>query len=292
MSNFLKRPGHLRFGNRGKSRVQSFRPRIETLEDRLLLNSSHLPERWPPCICQPHDPQLAHQAQIILGPSLQGSSTSLAKTGLTRSIAALNQPAVVPGAIQASPVEHSTWSIAHGVGLEHLGRRDGGPETQDDLAGFLRRISESAAGQLFSLAGNVFGFANTLYGLFRDDPLDRVIDRINRLEEVIRQGFQDLGSLINTEIERVNENLRTLANQEAIAKALAAEYQLRDYKQYGGEGYVVSAGQLSGEATAFLEQQTDPFYIAGLIAAGSARIDYFRARDPDWVHNPGFLGRG
>lgn len=159
-----------------------------------------------------------------------------------------------------------------------------------DGSSFIKKIADSDAAQLLGLSSNGIQVAQALIGLFADDPLDKVTARIDHLEDVIRQQFQDLGSLINTQVQRVIDNEKTLANQDAIAHAVTAERDLYDYKLTGDKSYLAFAANESSLATAFLEQQTDPFYIGGLICAGNARIDVFRALKPDWAHDPVLVG--
>jgi len=159
-----------------------------------------------------------------------------------------------------------------------------------DGTSFLQVIAEAGASELLGLSGDEIKVAQGLIGLFADNPPDKIMQRIDRLEDVIHRGFQDLGSLINTQVQRVIDNERTLANQDAIAHAVTAERDLYDYKLTGDNIYRAFAANESSLATAFLEQQTDPFYISGLICAGNARIDVFRALKPDWVHDPILVG--
>jgi hypothetical protein len=156
--------------------------------------------------------------------------------------------------------------------------------------GFFALVDKVNAGQLLNLAANGIQVGEFLAGLFADDPTDKIIARIDRLEDVINKGFQDLGNLLNTEIQNVIANEDKLANEEAVAHAVTAERDLYDYKLTADKTYLALAGNESSLATAFLEQQTDPFYIGGLICAGNARIDYFRALEPDWAHDPVHVG--
>jgi hypothetical protein len=143
---------------------------------------------------------------------------------------------------------------------------------------------------LLSLSNSALSLAKTLFGLFGDDPTEKILKRIDELQQIVEQGFQDLGAQLNQEIGRVIADLDTLANQEAIAHAITAERDLYLYKLIGDSDFLVSAANESSLATAFLEQQTDPFYIAGLLCAGNARFDVFRALDPAWVQDPVLVG--
>ena len=125
---------------------------LERLEDRTLLSST---------------------------PSLTGGLPWLPPSGAS----------LLQGPAAASPGLASDVSqrlaMAQGIELSPAGARDGGSQAAPtDPSGFFKLISDSEAGQLLSLASNVSGVAQTLFGLFGGDSTSQILDRINHLRDV------------------------------------------------------------------------------------------------------------
>jgi hypothetical protein len=263
---------------------------LECLEDRTLLSTTS-----PIASGLPLLPSIGAGQQISALALMNLSDTDIqpyGKTASAGSIAALDQPLVAPNAAQPKPATLSAEVCAYATSPSTSRTEDTGSQGREAgaaVGGFFKLIDDFNAGQLLSLASNVFQVAQGLFGLFGNDSTAQILDRIDSLDRVIRQGFQDLGSLINTESQRVIEHLDLLALQHAIAQAKTAENDLRDYKTTGFHDYLANAADQSSSATEFLIQQNDPYYIVGLVTAGNARIDVFRASDPNWAHNPGYV---
>jgi hypothetical protein len=164
------------------------------------------------------------------------------------------------------------------------------PARGQDPRSFIPLIKDAASGDLLSLASDVLQFAESLFGPSANDSIEIILNRINNLEGVVRKGFQDLGLQLDMEIQDLRQDLLNELhmewNKDAIAHAITAERDLYLYKLTGDSDYLVFAANESSLATAKLEQETNPFYISGLICAGNARIDYFRALEPNWVQDP------
>jgi hypothetical protein len=160
-----------------------------------------------------------------------------------------------------------------------------------DGSSFIKLIADHDAAQLLSLSRIGIQVASALVGVFANDPPEKVLVRNGFLQEVILEQFQNLGSLLNTQIQKSDPRRENPAIDDAAADgARDAEFDLYNYKLTGDEKYLALAAHESSLATAFVEQQTDPFYVGGLICAGNARIDFFRALEPDWVHDSVLVG--
>jgi hypothetical protein len=170
--------------------------------------------------------------------------------------------------------------------LELLERRE-----MLDGSSFVKLISDHNAAQLLTLSDIGIQVASALVGVFANDSPEKVLVRNGFLQDVIREGYQNLGSLLNTQIQKSDPRQENPAINDAAAdSARDAEFDLYNYKLSGDQKYLALAAHESSLATAFVEQQTDPFYIGGLICAGNARIDVFRALEPDWVHDSALVG--
>jgi hypothetical protein len=167
--------------------------------------------------------------------------------------------------------------------LEVLERRE-----MLDGTSFTKLIGDSDAARLATLSHSGVLVASALVGSFADDAADKVLARSGILETVIVDQLQDMGSLLNKQIQKSSP--RDLANENVIDHAVTAERELYHYKLTGDKNFLAVAANESSLATAFVEKQTDPFYIGGLICAGNARIDVFRALEPDWVHDSVLVG--
>jgi hypothetical protein len=263
---------------------------LECLEERTLLsNTSLMPSSLPglPLLDAGIQPNSAMAPLSVSNAESQG----LAMMASAGSTATLDQLVVAPKAAQTKPAAHSTAVVNSATSQPSLQTRDGGSPAGAETLGFFAAISASEAGQLLSLASNAFGVAQGLSGLFADDPLDRVIGRIDSLQRDLDLHFDNLGRLLNTEIQRDIMHQDQLADQVAISHAKTAENLLYTYKLTHQYDSLNSADVESSNATEFLRQQTDPFYIAGLIDAGNARIDFLRALDDyQRTHDPNYHG--
>lgn len=162
----------------------------------------------------------------------------------------------------------------------------------DDAGNFVKSIGDSDAGKLIALGSKMNGYLSTVLGLFSGkSDSDRILERIASLEAVINDGFQQLGNLVQQQTGIVLGKIDALGLQQAQADAMAASRTLYTYSTAANPGLrdaaLGQADALSARAVAFLKQQTDPFYLGGLVAAGTVRLDVLHYLQPDLINDAG-----
>ncbi len=151
---------------------------------------------------------------------------------------------------------------------------------EETFGEFLKGIAESDFANIAGAAGDIAAFSKFLIELFSEDSTEKILDRIDKLNDSLNRGIAYLGRLINQQTAIIHQEFDQLKNEDAIAHASAAMNLLFSYEDLGSIEDVVEAEGLSSLATALLLQQEEPFFIGGLITAGNVRIDVIRARDP------------
>ena len=123
-------------------------------------------------------------------------------------------------------------------------------------------------------------FASFLYDISQGDTSEKVLQRIRWLESSL---IAEIGQAVNTLTRVVERGFDTLKLETAMAASKAAMNLLYSYRDLGLEEALVEADGYSSNAVALLLQQSEVFFLGGLIAAGNVRIDVIRALDPDFA---------
>jgi tetrahydromethanopterin S-methyltransferase subunit G len=156
------------------------------------------------------------------------------------------------------------------------------------MVSFIASIKDNEFVKLASDLNSAVGFAKSIFDLFQKDPLQEVIDRLNAIQEQLQSGFDEMGQLIRTQIQDVEDVIESEVLIEVRAQTRTAASELIFFRKSGVESHVSEATSLSGQAIGRLIGRTDPFFLGGLVMAGNVRIDAIRAADPDYRNEPSF----
>jgi hypothetical protein len=152
--------------------------------------------------------------------------------------------------------------------------------TAEEIGAFIRKIADNDIVKFVGAVGSVAGFVKFLVELFSEDSTQKILDRIDSLEQDLLAAISQIGRLINQQTETIREDLRLDTNNDALALARSAENLLYVFRELGLQDAIVEALANSSEASERILLETDPFYIGGLVGSGNVHIDIIRALDP------------
>jgi hypothetical protein len=144
---------------------------------------------------------------------------------------------------------------------------------------FIKKIEDHPATKIASMASGAVGALNIVIGLFTESDKDQIIRKIEELREEMRKGFDEIGGLIYLQAYQIKTYIKDQDNIEALAKAETAGRELRQYIETKNVDFLANATSLSGLAADRLKRQKDPYFISGLIYAGTTRMSVMRVYD-------------
>lgn len=157
---------------------------------------------------------------------------------------------------------------------------------------FIKRINEGNAGHLVGFAAN---FSGTIQGivafisLFTQSDTDKILNAIDQLRQDIERDFRELGDLIKQQtqivIDTVNRDTMALAlSRSDIAVSRIQEFLTNNNNQALETAKAESIGGVRFFTELGLNSPDLPFFLPGLVKAGTIRIFVIAAEPPA----PGF----
>jgi hypothetical protein len=159
---------------------------------------------------------------------------------------------------------------------------------------FFKSINDSEAGQFLSLGANFSGLAsvavqviNEILSLLSPSDTEKILAAINDLGTQIQEDFQQLGELIQRQTQIILKNDNRIGMATALSHSDAAIFSLRiflrtrnaDDLRFARNESVLGATYFTNLLTG---QPPDPFFLPGLIKAGTTRIMVAAAEDPNF----------
>jgi hypothetical protein len=179
-----------------------------------------------------------------------------------------------------------------GVSAQESSRRkEMAVDVTSDIVGFAKKITDSEFAKIASAVSVIGGAISFLVGLFSEDDTEKILQRIDQLEDSLRRGLLEIGNLIRQQTDFIRLQFEIHDHEQIRAEAMTAEGDLLTYRNLDERQPLFLANDRSRFATALLlaqPQPHDPFWLGALLLAGTVRIDVIRALDPDFFAKPGW----
>jgi hypothetical protein len=155
---------------------------------------------------------------------------------------------------------------------------------------------------LLALAANAFGVAGVavsivagVISLLSESDSDQVLSAIDQLRQELEMGIAQLGDLINKQTQRVIENEDDNAIATAISHTNTALDKLDRFVRAKDGADLQAADTESDLGVQFFlalpADRPDPFFLPGLVKAGTVRILVIVAQDPNFRSLPDDTGQ-
>jgi hypothetical protein len=158
-----------------------------------------------------------------------------------------------------------------------------------DEDGFIKRINDGDIGKLLGLAktfsGTIQGVA-AFISLFEESDTDKILAAIDHLRQDIERDFRQLGDLITQQtqiiVDTVNRDAMALAlSRSDIAANRIQEFLANNNSQALEAAKTESIGGVRFFTELGLSSPDLPFFLPGLVKAGTIRIFVIAAEPPD-----------
>jgi len=153
---------------------------------------------------------------------------------------------------------------------------------------FIKRITDSDGAQLLGLAAK---FSGTLQGvltfisLFEESDTDKILNAIDQLRQDLERDFRDLGDLIKQQTQIVVDTVNRDTMALALSRSDIAANRIQDFLTNNDNQALETAKTESVGGVRFftelgLNSPDLPFFLPGLVKAGTIRIFVIAAEPP------------
>ena len=159
---------------------------------------------------------------------------------------------------------------------------------------FLKKIKDSQFGELLEFGGKInsaIGFVSTVSSLFSESDTTKILNAIDQLRQDLEREFTQLGDLIVQQTETIVDATNRAAMATALSHSDAGRLSLERALGIGdNEAMLIAENESNIGVQFFLNLGTaQPFFIPGLIKAGTIRIMVIAAQDSSIGALPGVI---